>query len=329
MAILTFLYLFGTNVRSAYRRWANSPSYSEKSRHSPNVQPSDILTNASTTARRISERPVPLTLPSRKSSQHLSGLTTLTPTSSASRAARLGTAYGAPDHLTSRYSYSASAPASPTNSPRPSYAEEPPAYTYRDNDMESAIETPSISRRSSFIYMNGNDPNQPYGYPESAHPTSAILHNEPSSYFLPIPGSNAPAGLGFTTTNGASHIPGIGEVSNLRRASSSNLSNHYHSSQSSRKTTMPRLLSTADWHSAAKAKEKSVLGLMVDSLPVPGASGVRGRGWKGWWNGMRGFVRWFWKARNGVVGKSWKEVLAVAWPAGVVWLVINGLFFVG
>lgn len=40
-----------------------------------------------------------------------------------------------------------------------------------------------------------------------------------------------------------------------------------------------------------------------------------------------GVFRALWRARNGVVLLSGREALAVAWPAGVVWVLVNGLFF--
>jgi hypothetical protein len=42
---------------------------------------------------------------------------------------------------------------------------------------------------------------------------------------------------------------------------------------------------------------------------------------------IKGFIGWLWRSRNGVVGKSWRECLAVAWPAAVVWVLVNALFF--
>ena len=93
----------------------------------------------------------------------------------------------------------------------------------------------------------------------------------------------------------------------------------------SRRVTMPRMLSTSDWSAAAKAKEKSMFGLMVDSLPVHGAS----RGRNGYWAALKGFAQWLWKTRNGVILKSWRETAAVAWPSGVVWILVNALFFLG
>jgi hypothetical protein len=323
------LYLFGTNIRSAYKRWASTPVHLEKIRGSPNVQSNETLSNALTTARRISERPVPLTLPSRKSSQHLNGLMALTPTTTTPRGSRLGSAFGAPEHLTSRGTYSASAPVSPQGSPRMPFLDDPPAYSYREDDVESMIsDTPNISRRSSLIYMNGHGQGNGHGYGyEPYAPTPAVAAQEATSYFLPLPNSNGPTGLGFSTPLGSTYPQTSHEdSSNSRRASSSNLQSH-HPPIPNRRTTMPRLVSTSDWHAAAKAKEKTVFGMMVDSLPLPG--GGIGRNGSRRWEGIRGFVRWLWKARNGVVAKSWREVWAVAWPAGVVWVVINGLFFIG
>lgn len=306
LAILTLLFLFVTNVRAAWQRWTSSGnlSYADiKSRISPGL-PSGEFTPM---ARRHSERPVPLSLPSRKSSQHLGGTTSMTPTSSsiASRPQRLGP----PLDLSSR-----SAPVSPMGSPRLTYADE------KDDDMESVIETPNLSRRSSYIYMNGS-----HGDESSAQG----LTSEPSSYFLPLPNSSGTTGLGL-----AAPAPGMTSRRNSMNLSSggSNTSlSHlsYQSMQPAGRRPMPRALSAADWASAAKAKEKSVLGVMMDSLPVPGTARRGKAGAVFGWETVKGFLNWAWKSRNGVVGRSWKEALAVSWPPAVVWVIVNALFFLG
>ena len=328
VAILTVLFLFVTNVRSAWRKWASSGNsiYGDlKSRVSPGMPSGDFPTSAG--PRRASDRPAPLTLPSRKSSQHLNGLTMLTPSTS-SFAAR-------PHRLSSmvdvRSAYSA--PVSPTASPRMN------SYDEKDDDVESVLETPNISRRSSYIYMNGNhNVHNGHGDASSYH-TSGPLTSEPPSYFLPVPPGAEPTsnGLGFGYAT-----PSTGSSMGMRRASSTNLNPPASGSVSpahgssfthlpngvSRRVTMPRALTSAsDWAAAAKAKEKSVFGVMVDSLPVPGSS-RRGRaGATATFDAVRGFLRWTWKSRNGVVARSWKETLKVAWPAAIVWVVVNALFF--
>jgi hypothetical protein len=83
------------------------------------------------------------------------------------------------------------------------------------------------------------------------------------------------------------------------------------------------MLSTADWQAAAKAKDKTVMGLLADSIPLSNGGGKGGGGW----GLIKGFMGWLWRSRNGVVAKSWRECLAVAWPAAVVWVLVNALFF--
>lgn len=230
-----------------------------------------------------------------------------------------------------------SAPVSPTASPRLS------SYDEKDDDVESVLETPNLSRRSSYIYMNGNHNGHSAHHNGSSdapvYQTPGPLTTEPPSYFLPVPpGADAGShGLGFGYAT-----PFTGSSMGMRRASSTNLNPPASGSVSpapgssfthlpngvSRRVTMPRALTTAaDWTAAAKAKEKSVFGVMVDSLPVPGSS-RRGRaGATATFDAVRGFLRWTWKSRNGVVARSWRETLKVAWPAAIVWVIVNALFF--
>lgn len=334
VAILTFVYLFSTNIRAAWRRWnaAGHSIYGDlKHRMSPHIASSEFIPNNSSAplmSRRVSERPVPLTLPSRKSSQHLNGLGSglsgyNTPRSGSARSSAFATRAASSDYLSTNFNSSIrSAPVSPTGSPRPSLS-----YIPREDeeaDTTSVYDaSPNMSRRSSYIYMNGNGNGNGNGTspsngetPTQRSVTAPIVNgntingyqSEPTSYFLPIPGNS---GLGIST-------PGIP----IRR-SSSNLSNlPYQMSPTTpyphRRVTAPRMLSTADWQAAAKAKDKSVIGLLADSIPTP-----RGNGW----GLVKGFMGWLWRSRNGVVGKSWRECLAVAWPAAVVWILVNALFF--
>lgn len=358
VAILTFLYLFSTNIRAAWRRWnaAGHSIYGDlKARMSPHIASSEVMPNAPSISRRVSERPTPLTIPSRKSSQHLNGNGGYSnlPTPRSARASHFPTGR-TPSHeqlsmSTWNHSSIRSAPVSPTGSPRLGWSDpyqqqqNPPPYRSRDNDIDEDLEadsssvydgaSPSISRRSSYIYMNGSSTShgrESTPTQRSVTAPSGPLHSEPSSYFLPIPGTgttpgSAGQGLGISTPYSTS-TPGHPVV----RRSSSNLSmiGQYNSSpyQQPRRVTAPRLLSTAGWTSAAKAKDKSVLGLLADSLPLTGTAG--GAKSRGTGLGMiRGFVGWLWRSRNGVVAKSWRECLAVAWPAAVVWVLVNALFF--
>ena len=275
LAIITILYLFTTNIRSAWLRWNSGPTHGEvKNRLSP-ILPS-IDTSGPSSARRLFDRPLP---PSRKSSHNLGlGVSPMTPTG---RPARLG-----PEHLTPKSSRSA--PVSPQHSPRQTQDPWTTALSRNDEDMEageSVYHTPRISRRSSYNLTSANV-------------------DEPPSYFISSPSTT---GLGLSGDSFPARSPL--EIT----------------SGQPRRVTMPRMMSASDWSAAAKAKDKSVLGLMVDSLPVPGAMRSRDRKTAGM-ETLRGFARWLWKARNGVVVRSWREAVAIAWPSAVVWLVVNGLF---
>lgn len=383
VAILTALFLFSTNIRAAWRRWnaAGHSIYGDlKARMSPHIASSEFMPQAPNLSRRISERPVPLTLPSRKSSQHLNGggySNSNTPRSA--RTPGFTSKTPSNDHLSSSYwntnLAARSAPVSPTGSPRMSWSDGstylqqqqqqygPPSYRSRDwgngngngnedpeADSSSVVydTSPSISRRSSYIYMNGGSGRESLNSNTMTTPTqrsvtapSGTFHSEPNSYFLPLPGTStsttatATQGLGIAS-------PYIYNTHPVRR-SSSNISmlNPLSSTspngtpttpyQQPRRVTAPRLLSsTAEWSSAAKAKDKSVLGLLAESLPLPlsggGSGGSKRRSLSGF--GMiKSFITWLWRSRNGVVGKSWRESLAVAWPAAVVWVLVNALFF--
>ncbi|WVQ93288.1 hypothetical protein IAU59_000355 [Kwoniella sp. CBS 9459] len=383
LAVLTVLYLFGTNIRAAWQRWSTSRnSYfggDPKSRASPAMLSGETMpSNPSLSVRRgVSERPVPLTLPSRKSSQQLAGTgaTTATPGLGPRRYA----SNPSNDQLASRVP-SSSAPVSPFASPRMSFSDDRQPYSVNrhspglgrmDEDVESQSQphfldhsngvsnspTPSVSRRSSYIFMNDSHHR---GNGSGAHATIAETPDEhdssantgSSSYFLPLPGS-APgggggAGLGFTTPQG-SHFP-FNSTQPLRRVSSSMLSlasqgpppphGHGHplsgtgsqliSPAPIRRVTMPRMLSTSDWSTAASKKEKSMYDYMTSSTTSYSSSSALSASRNGVWSIIetaRRFSVWLWRARNGVVAKSWKETLAVAWPAAVVWVIVNALFF--
>ncbi|KAK4686702.1 ethanolamine phosphate phosphodiesterase, partial [Tremellales sp. Uapishka_1] len=320
LAILTVLYLVFTNSRAAWTRLRSNSSttHDPKGRSSPNLSGSDSMAHtAMASSRRVSERPTPLTLPSRKSSQHLTSLNSLSTNGGSQIPRSARSINGAPSpYMTPSRRASQSAPVSPLSSPRMSMSETPEDYLRgsqlgrMDEDLEAGVSlSPNISRRSSYVYT----------YPPEHLSTPQASTNDASSYFLPLPNSG-PTGLGLSSPNGGLPIPNHP----LRRVSSSNLLAGV-ASNPARRVTMPRMLSTSDWSAAAKAKDKSVLGLMVDSLP-----GASHRPRHGPWLNMEyagRSLKWLWKARNGVIIKSWREVVAVAWPAGLVWLLVNALFF--
>ncbi|WVQ81462.1 hypothetical protein IAT38_003586 [Cryptococcus sp. DSM 104549] len=350
-AILTVLYLLFTNLRHAWNRWDSARSggglVDLKSRMSPALLSAETMpTTAGLSSRRgVADRPVPLTLPSRKSQQQLAGMTQISSGSSSAmpRPMRFNST-PAGEALTPNRPSAASAPVSPYGSPRVSQSEERVGLGRMNEDVEGGYYgqdgmgggagsmTPmSMSRRSSYIYMNDRD----------RHPHAGMYADQADNHLsLPTPGSGP---LGFSTPTGT-YFPS----NPIRRVSSSNLSSlngaggnggqqglapslNISSPVSSpnpvRRVTMPRMLSTGDWSTAANKKDKSMFNYMVDSLPggAPPRSGLGGG--RGVWETAKAFVRWLWKARNGVVGKSWREVLAVAWPAGVVWVCLNAMFF--
>ncbi|WWC91304.1 uncharacterized protein L201_006247 [Kwoniella dendrophila CBS 6074] len=397
LAILTFLFLFGTNIRSAWQRWSSSSGSSNKngggpgsfygdlkSRLSPALKNSENMPpNPSLSMRRgVSDRPVPLTLPSRKSSQQLNGIvgssSAMTPRGSTTTGSRFVSNPSSDQLLnyTSRIP-SASAPVSPFASPRMSFVDE-----YRPNlgvssnyhnasglgtmneDVESgnsrsqntydpSSPTPSVSRRSSYIYMNDNHNRNSNLNPIETPANEYINNSNNGSYFLPLPGNGngeqTNTGLGFNTPLGTSY-PLSGNSSSqqnqqtLRRVSSSTFSLASGSASQSqfigqglnspatiinpnnnnRRVTMPRMLSTSDWTLAASKKDKSLLDFALTS----NNNSFKRKGLSGIIETFKKFFIWLWKARNGgIVAKSWKESLAIAWPAAIVWILVNALFF--
>ncbi|ORX39017.1 Metallo-dependent phosphatase-like protein [Kockovaella imperatae] len=310
LAILTVCYLIGSNFWAAWERWNASGHtvYGDlKARLSPALMSSDQL-QSQQLSRRVSDRPSPLAL-SRRSS----------------RDAGLPPAYGSPNQ---RGSFSRSAPVSPSSSPRltPRFH----GHT-RDDDEESSIYDVSgsgtLSRSPS--YGQARFPSDPYLTPALS---SNGFTAEPSSYFLPLPdeSSGRPNGVGlglspslYPLSPAFSHTPT--ERRSIKRSSSANFS--IYPSSKAPISQLSRLIPSAfDISAAAKAKEKSVLGYMVDSLPLGSGFSPR-RGDK--LGAVKGFVKVAIKSRTGLIGKSLNEVLAVAWPTALVWLIVNVLFFLG
>ena len=332
LAILTLIYLIGTRLHAAWVRLHMSGS-TQMLNGDLKARASPAMTNGEfsqlPTGRRTSDRALQLSLPPRtKSSGALSNLSIMTPSAATSTAS--GSAYQRPHRINSgSFSTSTSAPGSPIMSPRMRAAD----YDEKDDDIESVIETPSLSRRSSYIYMHAGDHghnSKGYGGGGGGHPgfntdsgagTNGHVNN---AHFLPLPTVQGRTGLGLSAPSGSlTPNSAIG-----RTASSSNLASPMPLSPAGGGRILPRVLSASDWSSAAKAKDKSVLGVMMDSLPLPssarrGSQGGQGRGL----DALRTFVRALWKARNSLVGRSWREAVAVAWPPALVWLLVNALFF--
>lgn len=365
LAMITLVFLLITNVRTAWTRWSGQagpgPYYNgdiAKGRVSPAMSDIEKMPNsAGMPSRRLSERPVPLTLPSRKSQSHLAGLTQLTP-SMMPRSARLSSGDREKHEFLSR-----SAPVSPRGSPR--------QMSYEDGEddvvLDSGTNTPNLSRRSSYIYMNGSHDRVVSGGSNGQSEPGGGVTQEPSSYFLPIPSSGTASGSAVGSPGGGGYgYPGAHPL----RRTSSNVSAHGAHGASSHSAhdrpasahhayphtpgypglghahpgasrVLPRMLSAspADWASAAKAKDKSVLGFVTDALPVigigahghghgPGSRRASGAGVAlALAERARGYGRWMWRARNSVLGKTWRELMAVAWPCALVWVFVNGLYF--
>lgn len=81
-----------------------------------------------------------------------------------------------------------------------------------------------------------------------------------------------------------------------------------------RRVTLPRMLSASEWASAAKAKDRSVLSLVAESA----SKGPLQKG--------KGYVKWLWRSRNSVLVKSTRELMGIAAPAALVWLLLNAMF---
>lgn len=305
LAIVTVLWLFVSNARAAIDRMGWSVGQlTDKVRSSPAMADTAFFygnSNSLSSSRR-QERPVPLTLPSRKSSQQLISMNPSAVASSSMTRVRSGP-------LTPSRRSSRSAPVSAQSSPR--------ILAFDDDDLERGGDDypPSecLSRKSSSGSLRASKD-------DYLAPTGKPVSSEPSSYFLPLPNAGANAGIGLGLGSGsrpASPASSIG-----RRVSSSNLANYpsspYHAG---RRYATPRVPS--DWSSAAKAKDTTVLGLMFDTASV--------RGWRRWlsWETIWRGWRWFWAGawRHGVLAKSWRETLAVAWPTALVWIGINAMFF--
>lgn len=316
---LTIIYIFGTNIRQAWIKWNAIPDktekqWNEKNRLSPNL--------SAEPTRKYSDRPVPLTLPSRRSTSQLQGLSPH------------GSTFSSRSHITSRQvsadQLARSAPGSPYLSPRPSFA---------DEEAEINLDTPTMSRRSSFIYMNGHSEK------DDPHRTPRVM-SEPSSYFAPRDTygqtSNAGLGLGLATPTGLHPQPGHPSSPGLRRTSSSASPYQSHSPTpplqnapfSGRRATMPRLLSSFLPNDRDSKKDRSTRQPLPPTpssfVPVLSLSdGSSGSKVMYAWERLKGFMRWVWKMRNSVLVRSCWEVWGVAWVVAAVWVIVNGLFFLG
>lgn len=343
----------------------------EKYRHSPNLETAGILGHRRVSdrdrekERERSERPVPLTLPSRKSSQHLSGLSAMTSGQSTGTStsrglwrvtSRTNLASPSPDIAAHGYGYGyghRSVPPSPFGSPRPSFSiDRESQYRYgHDNDDVSTLPSPNMSRRSSFIYMNGSDPERGEGGLQHQH-----LSAEPNNYFAGAssPSGGPGSGLSLNVNTATAGLPSQPNSPLYRRTSHTNLQ----APTPQRRVTMPRLPSFINGlpngsgavdgsmtpgpypHSSSMGRRGTTpglgngygLGAPVSVLSLEHAhlsgDGILARTRRGI-ESVRVVTRWMWRTRESVLGRSAREVWAVFWVAGVVWVGVNALFFWG
>ncbi|WVQ75389.1 hypothetical protein IAR50_005009 [Cryptococcus sp. DSM 104548] len=301
LAILTACYLFFTNLRSAYKRWdsrGSLPLSDMKARSSPAMLSSENLQPLSSFSTRRNA-PNSLSLPSRKSASHLPLSASSALSSSVPRPVRLNSSPGNYAFTDGSRSVSSSAPVSPFSSPRLSVSTK---LDEEEKDVEGlGSSTPSsMSRRSSYIYMGVNHPNVSSGTPDSP--------------YLATPSTG---GLGLATPNSA----GFGAI---RRVSSSNLSalNNPPPVHITSPTT-PRAASNRLHSTTPTSKTHNQQPVLYTFASSPQGF------FRQWSERAKGFVRWGRKARNGVIGKSWRELVSVGWVVCVAWVVVNALFFLG
>ncbi|KIY56716.1 hypothetical protein I307_03820 [Cryptococcus deuterogattii 99/473] len=319
LAILTALYLFITNLRAAYSRWdRSSHPLSEKTRSSPALLSAEAISPNSFSSRR--NGPVPLSIPSRKSSSHLP-LSASSATSSfiLPRPVRYNS-------MTAEYPPSSrggpSNPVSPFGSPKMSaldrFAE---GDVERDGEAMSGsvtgLNTPlTLSRRSSYIYMDRS-------FPSSASDSA------------PLSASGTAGGaLGVNTGIGSPSSSGF-----IRRVSSANFSSltatnaapptlSVTSPDTPRRVTLPSpsLLPLSPAHGQPHTLSQASSHATLAQPAVIYTFTTRSKSWL-WFDRAKSFLRWTWKARKGAVGRSWRELISVAWVGAVVWLGVNALFF--
>ncbi|OWZ30947.1 hypothetical protein C347_04099 [Cryptococcus neoformans AD2-60a] len=319
LAILTALYLFITNLRSAYLRWdRSSHAVSEKMRSSPALLSAETMSPNSFSSRR--NGPVPLSIPSRKSSSHLPlSAPSAIPSSTLPRPVRYNST---PAEYPPGSRSGQSNPVSPFGSPKLSAVERfGERDVERDGEAASAsvtgLNTPlTLSRRSSYIYMDR-------GFPSSVSDSAPLSASGTTNWGLGAnTGVSSPSSSGF-----------------IRRVSSANLSTlvttnvappslSITSPGTPRRVTLPSPLLLPHSPAHAQAHPLSQTSshathphpAVIYTFPTPS------RSWF-WFERAKSFLRWAWKARKGAVGKSWRELISVAWVGAIVWLGVNALFF--
>jgi hypothetical protein len=180
-----------------------------------------------------------------------------------------------------------SAPVSPLASPP---AEPTSLPTLSDGDLENGHGTAHDG-----IYMSGSGMHRMRSTSGQKSRLSSGDLSEPSPYFLPLPVSSHPIGLG---------LPGSGP-----------------SPTPQRKPSFMRRLSSrpSDWVSAAKAKDMSVLDLVFAEAPG------RAKQWFGEDSNVR--MSYWLGGRPGLMGRTLRDILRIVWIPLIVWVVINLMYF--
>ena len=285
--VLTMILLFTLNIRQYKGRLAGRPHSSPTlpSSATPNGQ-QFLSVNVSGSSKK--EKPLPLMLPSRRSS---TGLNLQISPSTPIASPRLLPRTPSVGSVTQVRRITKSAPASPLQSPRQD------AVASSDSDLENGHGTAHDA-----IYMAGSNQR----IRSTSHNSSGenlqmygeYTADEPTSYFLPSPGNaGSRSGLG-----GGMPIP---------------------YPQPQRRPSGGRKLTSrpSDWVSAAKAKDMTVLDLVF--AEAPGMS--RARRWLRmhtllWVGRLMG-------GRHGVLARTFRDTLRISWPPMVVWLIINLMYF--
>lgn len=287
--VLTMVLLFLMNIRQYNGRLGgrvhSSPNLASSS--SSNGLSSHQFLSVNGTSSSKKEKPLPLMLPSRRSSNTLNfQMSPSTPVASPRMLPRSPSA----GSMTQVRRITKSAPASPLQSPRQE------AMALSDSDLENGHGTAHDA-----IYMAGSSQRM---RSTSHNPTGENLRisgeyaDEPGSYFLPTPGN----AWSRSMLGGSTPAP---------------------YPQPQRRPSGGRKLTSrpSDWVSAAKAKDMTVLDLVF--AEAPGMS--RARRWLRmdtllWLGRLLG-------GRHGVLARTFRDTLRISWPPMVVWAVVNLMYF--
>lgn len=243
--------------------------------------------------RKDREKALPLTLPSRKSSSNLQTNHAFSMSDSSNPPSR---PISRTPSLTTvrRITSSRSAPPTPGASPGGSYAN--PSMSMADDSEKGGVHGSGEGGNEGSLYMTTpgvRSRTQPYGSLLSVNtelrPEGMAGMEESASSYFDTPDSAVP----FTPT-----MPGGGK----RPSANRRISNR-----------------PSDWLSAAKAKDVTVVELLLDTGPG---------GLKKWFGRDQLFILGGWLGgRQGVLAKTSRDVMKLAGPTFLVWIVINAIYF--